>query len=131
MYNIDFIGPLPKSSLGSDMMMICVDRFSRRVFLYACSKHATSEDIGDLFVTEMCMREGRGIPRVIISDNDKLFTANFWRQLFRRMGTKLKFTHGARIKTVALAFRLSSSSRVADSWDCVPIPMPCSTAARS
>ena len=35
MYNIDFIGPLPKSSLGSDMMMICVDRFSRRVFLYA------------------------------------------------------------------------------------------------
>ena len=96
MYNIDFIGPLPKSSLGSDMMMICVDRFSRRVFLYACSKHATSEDIGDLFVTEMCMREGRGIPRVIISDNDKLFTANFWRQLFRRMGTKLKFTHGAR-----------------------------------
>lgn len=42
------------------------------------------------------MREGRGLPSVIISDNDKLFTAEFWKTLFKRFGTKLNFTHGAR-----------------------------------
>ena len=95
-YNIDFIGPLPRSSHGNHMIMIAVDRFSRRTFLYALSKHATSENVGDLFVNEICMREGRGLPRVIISDHDALFTANFWRTMFKRFGTKLNFTHGAR-----------------------------------
>ena len=95
-YNIDFIGPLPRSSNGNHCMMIVVDRFSRRVFLYATSKYATSEDVGNLIVDELFMREGRGIPSVIISDNDKLFTANFWRTIFARFGTKLNFTHGAR-----------------------------------
>lgn len=33
---------------------------------------------------------------MIFSDNDKLFTANFWRTLFQRFGTKLNFTYGAR-----------------------------------
>ena len=62
----------------------------------ALLKHATSESVGDLFVSEICLREGRGLPRVIISDHDALFTANFWRTMFKRFGTKLNFTHGAR-----------------------------------
>ena len=61
-YSIDFIGPLPRSSNGNHCMMIVVDRFSRRVFLYAASKYATSEDVGNLVVDELCMREGRGLP---------------------------------------------------------------------
>ena len=73
-----------------------LDRFSRRVFLYATSKYATSEDVGNLLVDELCMRGGRGLPTVILSDNDKLFTANFWRTIFERFGTKLNFTYGAR-----------------------------------
>ena len=76
--------------------MITVDRFSRRVFLYAISKYATSEEIAKITVDELFMREGRGIPSVIISDHDKLFTANFWRTIFKRFGTMLNFTHGAR-----------------------------------
>ena len=33
-YNIDFVGPLSRSSQDNHMLMICVERFSRRVFLY-------------------------------------------------------------------------------------------------
>ena len=44
------------------------------MFLYAISKYASSEDIANITVDELFMREGRGIPSVIISDHDKLFT---------------------------------------------------------
>ena len=65
-YNMDFIGPLPRSRNGNHCLMITVDRFSRRVFLYAISKYASSEDIANITVDELFMREGRGIPSVII-----------------------------------------------------------------
>ena len=58
-YNMDFIGPLPRSSNGNHCLMITVDRFSRRVFLYAISKYATSEEIANLTVDEMFMRTRR------------------------------------------------------------------------
>ena len=37
-YNIDFVGPIPRSCNGNHCMMIVVDRFSRRLFLYPTSK---------------------------------------------------------------------------------------------
>ena len=40
-YNADFMGPFPKSKNGNDSILLFVDRFSRRLFLYAVSKHMT------------------------------------------------------------------------------------------
>ena len=61
-----------------------------------CSEQCCNPCPPWFFSIEICLREGRGLPRVIVSDNDKLFTANFWRTLFQRFGTKLNFTYGAR-----------------------------------
>ena len=88
-YNADFMGPFPKSKNGNDSILLFVDRFSRRLFLYAVSKHMTSEECADMFVENICYREGRGLPLSIVSDNDKLFTANYWRTVFKRFGTTL------------------------------------------
>ena len=88
-YNADFMGPFPKSKNGNDCILLIVDRFSRRLFLYAVSKHMTSAQCAELFVDNICYREGRGLPLSIVSDNDKLFTANYWQTVFKRFGTKL------------------------------------------
>ena len=71
---------------------IVVDRFSSRLFLYAISKHCTAPEMAQLFVDEICYKAGRGVPLSVISDNDKLFTANFFKALFERFGTKWHFS---------------------------------------
>jgi hypothetical protein len=69
-YNADFMGPFPKSKSGNDCILLFVDRFSRRLFLYAVSKHMTSAQCAELFVDNICYREGRGLPLSIVSDNE-------------------------------------------------------------
>ena len=74
-YNTDIVGPLPESANGNHCVLIVVDRFSSRIFLYAHSKHCTAPEMAQLFVDEISYKAGRGLPLSVISDNDKLFTA--------------------------------------------------------
>ena len=67
-------------------------RFSSRIFLHAHSKHTTATEMAQLFVDEICYKAGRGIPLSVISDNDKLFTAQFFKSMFERFGTKWLFS---------------------------------------
>ena len=48
--------------------------------------------MADLFVDTICYKHGRGVPLSVLSDNDKLFTANFFKSLFERLGTEWKFS---------------------------------------
>ena len=48
--------------------------------------------MAQLFVDEICYKAGRGIPLSVISDNDKLFTAQFFKSMFERFGTKWLFS---------------------------------------
>ena len=91
-YNADIIGPFPESKKGNHCVLIVVDRFSKRIFLEAHSKHMTAPEMATLFVNSICYKHGRGVPLSVISDNDKLFTANFFRTLFERFGTKWNFS---------------------------------------
>jgi len=91
-YNTDIIGPLPKSKNGNHCALIVVDRFSKRVFLEAISKFMTAVQMADLFVDTICYKHGRGVPLSVLSDNDKLFSANFFKALFSRLGTKWNFS---------------------------------------
>ena len=91
-YNADIIGPFPESKNGNHCVLIVVDRFSKRIFLEAHSKHMTAPEMATLFVNSICYKHGRGVPLSVLSDNDKLFTANFFRTLFERFGTKWNFS---------------------------------------
>ena len=60
--------------------------------MHAHSKHTTTTEMAKLFVDEICYKAGRGIPLSVISDNDKLFTAHFFKSMFERFGTKWLFS---------------------------------------
>ena len=52
----------------------------------------TAVQMADLFVDTICYKHGRGVPLLVLSDNVKLFTANFFKSLFSRLGTKWNFS---------------------------------------
>ena len=52
----------------------------------------TAVQMADLFVDTICYKHGRGVPLSVLSDNNKLSTANFFKSLFERLGTEWKFS---------------------------------------
>lgn len=94
-YNVDLIVGLPKiETEQGDMskVFVVVDRFSTRTWLLPTLTNVTAPLLGELFTDEICLKAGRGIPLEIISDRDPLMTSGFWRGLFKRFGTELRFT---------------------------------------
>ncbi|SGY12772.1 BQ5605_C011g06597 [Microbotryum silenes-dioicae] len=83
---LDFVGPLIPSN-GNDALLTVTDRLSGYVRLIPCQ---TTDDAA---TTAKRFFDGWhryfGMPRVLISDWDKLFTSEFWKAYMDRMGTKL------------------------------------------
>jgi len=104
-YNVDLLGPFPESKNGNHKMFIVVDRFSRRVWLLPTPMSITSEGLAEKFVKELMLKEGRGLPLSLVSDNDTLFKANFWQSIFKHFGTKLCFATPRTQSTNGLAER--------------------------
>ena len=92
-YNMDFIDGLPKSRVHvreTTRVMLIIDRFSTFLWLFPCATNITAPEAAQLFTDRLCLEGARGVPLEIISDQDTLFTSNFWRTLWKRMGTSLK-----------------------------------------
>ncbi|SGY26736.1 BQ5605_C018g08765 [Microbotryum silenes-dioicae] len=83
---LDFVGPLIPSN-GNDALLMVTDCLSGYVRLTPCQ---TTDDAA---TTAKRFFDGWyqyfGMPRVLISDRDKLFTSEFWKAYMDRMGTKL------------------------------------------
>lgn len=86
---MDFIEGLPKSD-NKDVIWVIVDRLTKYAHFIALSHPFTSEHIVDLFKTHFYRLHG--LPTVIISDRDRLFTSNTWKQVFNAAGVKLNFS---------------------------------------
>lgn len=84
---MDFAGPFAKSKDGLDMVLIAVDKFSRRVHYIPTHRNVSAEDTARLFMRDVVRLHG--LPQVIISDRDSKFTSDFWRALFKRLGVKI------------------------------------------
>ena len=52
-----------------------------------------------------------GIPKMIISDRDPMFTGNFWNSLFKGLDTKLNFSMAYHPQTDGQIERVSSFRR--------------------
>jgi hypothetical protein len=83
--SMDFIGPLPLSG-GFDTILVITDRLTNFIKIEATLQTATAEDIADLVYNSWCRQFG--LPQRIVSDRDKLFNSQFWRELLRKMGIK-------------------------------------------
>jgi hypothetical protein len=85
--SMDFIKGLPKFE-GFNSIMVVVDRYSKYAHFLPLKHPFIAQHVAKI------MMEGvvrlHGMSRSIISDRDKIFTSNFWKELFRLSCTTLQ-----------------------------------------
>ncbi len=87
--SMDFIEALPKSE-GNDTILVVVDRLTKYAHFLSLKHPFSASEVAEVFLRTVgklheCLR-------CIVSDRDKIFTSQFWRDLFKRMGTKLNMS---------------------------------------
>ncbi len=90
---IDFMGPLPPSKNCDrtfDMLTVIVDYLTGMVHLVPSGSMYKAKDVAELVFAEVYKLHG--LPKVIVSDGDLLFTSQFWLHLHKLIGTKLKMS---------------------------------------
>ncbi|KAG8720806.1 hypothetical protein FRC09_008934 [Ceratobasidium sp. 395] len=91
--SIDFVGPLPESEnlLGKwDMILVAVDHATNMIRIIPTKQTYKSKDVAEIMYENVY--KIHGIPRVIISDRDSLFTATFWSESNRLMGIQTRMS---------------------------------------
>jgi transposase InsO family protein len=86
MISLDFIEGLPKSH-GYDVIVVVVDRFTKYGHFLPMSHPFTALQVAQTFINNIYRLHG--LPKVIVSDRDKIFTSTLWRELFRLSDTSL------------------------------------------
>ena len=87
---LDLITGLPVTKQGNDACVVFVDRLSKMVHYAPCRKTVTAQGMAAIFVREVVRYHGW--PRVVISDRDPRFDADFWRAVLAGSGSQLRMS---------------------------------------
>jgi transposase InsO family protein len=87
--SIDFIEGLPKSK-GCDCILVVVDKFFKYAHFIPLDHPFTALQVAKVYMDQVFKLHG--LPSVIISDRDKIFTSTLWKELFRLTGTELQMS---------------------------------------
>ena len=68
--------------------MVVVDRLSKYSYSITLKHPFTAKRVVEVFTDRIISKHD--IPKSIISDKDKIFISNFWKELFAILGTVLK-----------------------------------------
>jgi hypothetical protein len=85
---LDFIGPLPRTARGHDMVMVVIEKLTRWVYYISMRKTDTGQDVFALL--DRFVLANHDTPRQIISDRDSRFTSHFWEGMWAALRTQLK-----------------------------------------
>ncbi|MCO5586044.1 hypothetical protein L7F22_039982 [Adiantum nelumboides] len=88
--SMDFIFGLPKSIHGNTRIWTIVDRFSKQAHFKPVKKTIKAHQMATLFISQVF--KYHGLPTPIASDSDPRMTINFWKGLFKNLGTRLNFS---------------------------------------
>ena len=83
---MDFVEGLPKSE-HKNMILVVVDRFTKYGHFIAMRHPITVQTVAQAFTDNVFKLHG--LPTVIVTDRDRIFTSNLWQKLFTKMGVKL------------------------------------------
>ena len=86
---MDFVEGMPKLE-GKDRVMVVVDKFTKFAQFISLAHRYTAKEVARVFVDRVVNQYG--VPSIIVSDRDKVFTSHFWRELMGSMGIKLNMS---------------------------------------
>lgn len=84
-----FITHLTTSGGKTDILVI-VDRFLKFAHFLALPTKFTAITLVSMFL--QIVYRLHGLPKSIITDRDPLFLSSFWKEIFKRLGTRLKYS---------------------------------------
>lgn len=87
--SMDFIESLPKSE-GQDTIIVVIDRYSKYAQFIALAHPFIASQIAGVFMDTIYKLHG--LSKSIVSDRDKVFLSNFWRELFKNLQVHLCFS---------------------------------------
>lgn len=87
--SMDFITNLPPSNHKTTIWVI-VDRLTKFAHFIALPVSFTATSLAPIFISEIYKLHAA--PKTIVSDRDRIFVSQFWRSLFKHLGTTLSFS---------------------------------------
>ena len=81
---------LPKTQKKHDSILVIVDQFSKMTHFIPCSKTSEASRVAVLFFDNVVKLHE--IPKTMVSDRGVKFVSYFWKTLWHKMDTKLKFS---------------------------------------
>ncbi|WVZ77328.1 LOW QUALITY PROTEIN: hypothetical protein U9M48_025207 [Paspalum notatum var. saurae] len=102
--SMDFIEGLPKSK-NHDTILVVVDKLTKYAHFLPLTHPYTAFTVAQVFVNHIYKLHG--MPKIIISDRDKVFTSNLWQELFKLTDTTLNMSSSYHPQTDGQTERLN------------------------
>jgi hypothetical protein len=89
MVTMDFVEGLPISG-SANCVMVVVDKFTGYAHFIPLRHPFTAATVATAYVDHVFKLHG--LPKVMISDRDPIFTSKFWKELFGQLGSELNMS---------------------------------------